>query len=132
MLATETIATDLRTPEQIDAELADVLYGQHGHELITFFYRRTRSADAATELLAETFANAATRRRHDEQLSAHDGEWVRNIAKLELSRYFRKLRVELTTVDRLAMTIPRLTATEVAMLDASTQHKHARLGKRAA
>lgn len=120
VLATETTAAALRSPNEIDPELAEVLYGQRAHELITFFYRRTRNAEAATELLAETFANAAVRRRNDDQLSAHDGEWLRNIAKLELSRYFRRLCVDLTAVERLTMTVPRLTESEVAMLEEST------------
>ncbi len=129
MLATETTAQALRPPHEIDAELADVLYGQRGHELITFFYRRTRNAEAATELLAETFANAAVHRRNDETLSPHDGEWLRNIAKLELSRYFRRLRVDLTAVTRLTMTVPRLTESEVAMLhEATVSQPNARLG----
>ena len=129
VLATGTTATSLRQPHEIDAELSEVLYGQRGHELITFFYRRTRNAEAATDLLAETFANAAVHRRNDETLSAHDGEWLRNIAKLELSRYFRRLRVDLTAVTRLAMTVPRLTESEVAMLhEATMSQNNARLG----
>lgn len=113
----------------LDAELFDVLYGRRAHELVTFFYRRTRNADTAAELLAETFAIAVLRRRHDPELSVHQPDWLRNIARLELSRYFRRLDVELRAVTRLQMNVPRLTETEIVVLDAEIhEERTARLG----
>lgn len=135
MLGTQTLSPDagvnlgLATAKHVDRELFDVLYGRRAHELITFFYRRTRNADAAAELLAETFAIAALRRRGNPELSVRDGEWMRNIAKLELSRYFRKLEVELKAVGRLNMDIPRLTETEIVVLEAEIHEaRNIRLG----
>jgi hypothetical protein len=112
------------TADQIDRDLAAVLYGRRAHELITFFYRRTRNADSAAELLAETFASAALRRRSDPDLSVRDADLLRNIAKLELSRYFRHLRVETNSVERVGMEIPRLTQSEIAVLDAELSEAH--------
>lgn len=139
MLGTRTVSRTspinlgIVTAKHLDPELFDVLYGRRAHELITFFYRRTRNADTAAELLAETFAIAALRRRSDPDLSVRDAEWMRNIAKLELSRYFRKLEVELKAVVRLNMDIPRLTETEIVVLDAEIhEERNARLGSRQA
>lgn len=124
-----SVNSGLATAAELDLELFDVLYGRRAHELITFFYRRTRNADAAAELLAETFAVGVLRRRNDPELSVHNPEWLRNIAKLELSRYFRKLEVELVTVNRLGMEIPRLTETEIIVLDAEIHlERNLRLG----
>lgn len=123
------INAELTCARDLDHELFEVLYGRRAHELITFFYRRTRNADAAAELLAETFAVAVLRRRSDPSLSVDDPEWLRNVAKLELSRYFRRLQVELHTVTRLQMNIPRLTETEIVVLDAEIhEERNARLG----
>jgi len=119
----------LISPRELDRELFDVLYSRRAHELITFFYRRTRNADAAAELLAETFAIAALRRRNDADLELHPAGWLRNIAKLELSRYFRRLDIELRAVTRLHMEIPRLTETEIIVLDAEIhEERNTRLG----
>lgn len=135
MLGTQTLPPHpsvnlgLATARHLDRELFEVLYGRRAHELITFFYRRTRNADAAAELLAETFAIAALRRRSDPELSVRDSEWMRNIAKLELSRYFRKLDVELKAVNQLNMDIPRLTETEIVVLEAEIHEaRNSRLG----
>lgn len=135
MLGTQTspkaaqIELGLISPRELDADLFDLLYGRRAHELITFFYRRTRNADAAAELLAETFAIAVLRRRSDPELALHPAEWLRNIAKLELSRYFRRLDVELRAVTRLHMEIPRLTETEIIVLDAEIhEERNSRLG----
>lgn len=139
MLGTRTppksaaVTLGLIPPRELDRELFDLLYGRRAHELITFFYRRTRNADAAAELLAETFAIAVLRRRNDADLALHPAEWLRNIAKLELSRYFRKLEVELRAVTRLQMEIPRLTETEIIVLDAEIhEERNNRLGSSAA
>ena len=123
----------LRTPQEVDAELAAELYGPRAHELITFFYRRTRDADSSAQLLAETFATAALRRRKDPSLSVRETEWLQNIARLELSRYFRKLKVELVHVSRLGIDVPLLTPLEKTVLDAEVRmlSESARLGVRA-
>lgn len=124
-----SVNSGLATASELDLELFDVLYGRRAHELITFFYRRTRNPDAAAELLAETFAVGVLRRRSDPDLSVNEPEWLRNIAKLQLSRYFRKLEVELVAVNRLGMEIPRLTDTEIVVLEAEIyEERNIRLG----
>jgi DNA-directed RNA polymerase specialized sigma24 family protein len=124
-----SVNSGLATAAELDLELFDVLYGRRAHELITFFYRRTRNPDASAELLAETFAVGVLRRRSDPDLSVRKLEWLRNIAKLQLSRYFRKLEVELVAVNRLGMEIPRLTDTEIVVLEAEIyEERNIRLG----
>ncbi len=124
-----SVNSGLATASELDLELFDILYGRSAHELITFFYRRTRNPDAAAELLAETFAVGVLRRRSDPDLSVNEPEWLRNIAKLQLSRYFRKLEVELVAVNRLGMEIPRLTDTEIVVLEAEIyEERNIRLG----
>ena len=120
----------LRTPEEVDPDLARELYGARSHELITFFYRRTRDADASAQLLAETFATAALLRKKDPSLPASDLRWVNNIARLELSRYFRKLAVQLVHVNSLGLAVPLLTPLQKTVLDAEVRmlSDHARLG----
>lgn len=119
----------LTAPQQLDPALFHEMYGRSAHELVTFFYRRTRNAEAAAELLAETFAVAAQRRRHNPNLSLDRPNWLHNIAKLELSRYFRELSVSLDVVTQLQMRVPMLTEAEIERLDTEIdQERHARLG----
>lgn len=119
----------LTSPQQLDPALFQEMYGRNAYELITFFYRRTRNADVAAELLAETFAVATLRRLDNPDLSLDRTDWLHNIAKLELSRYFRELSVGLHAVTQLQMRIPLLTDTEIERLDTEIdQERNARLG----
>ena len=107
------------TPHQLDPRLAATLYGDAGEALLTFFYRRTRDANASTALLAETFAVAALHRRTNPSLDATDTTWLSKIAKLELSKYFRDLSVQTPHSDRLGCRVSPLTDADVAALEAA-------------
>ena len=109
--------TATTTPREVDEDLACVIYRQRAFQLQRFFYRRTRDADATSYLLAETFASAAIHRKHQHDLTLDNPEWIRNIAKLELSRYFRRLRVEARNVERLGLTVPMMTEEEASDLE---------------
>lgn len=113
------------SPHDIDAELADVLYGSRFDELGRFFFRRTQNPEIAAALLAETFATAAQIRMKRTDRSAQDHDWVTSIAKLELSRYFRAGKPAAKAVASLGMAIPELTDDVVAHLTAEAQSEAA-------
>lgn len=96
------------TPDEIDAELAGVLYGSRFDELGQFFFRRTQNPEIASALLAETFATAAQIRMKRSDRSVLDDEWLTSIATLELSRYFRAGKPAAKAVAALGMMIPEL------------------------
>lgn len=97
------------TPDEIDAELAGVLYGSRFDELANFFFRRTQNPEIVAALLAETFATAAQIRMKRSDRSAQDHEWLTSIATLELSRYFRAGKPAAKAVASLGLVIPEIT-----------------------
>ena len=84
-----TQPTLLRTPHEIDSELASVLYGEQVHDLSDFFLRRTPTAEIGAALMAETFAKAAQLRMKRGDRAANDHVWLMSIATLELARFFQ-------------------------------------------
>jgi RNA polymerase sigma factor (sigma-70 family) len=105
-------------PEATDAELivASVqdprafreLYDRWADPLLAFLYRRVLDAEVAADLLAETFAIAYEKRGRYRDTGAPGAAWLYGIARIELSRYFRKHRVQLKTAQRLGLVVPEL------------------------
>lgn len=99
-----------RTPSDDDVSLllgnADdftAFYRRHEDPVLAFFLRRTRSAELAADLTAETFARALEgRRRFDPELG-DTGPWLFGIARNLLSRSVQSGRVEDSTRRRLGL-----------------------------
>lgn len=84
------------------------LYDRWADPLLGFLYRRVLDADVASDLLAETFAIAYEKRGRYRDTGAPGAAWLFGIARIELSRYFRKHRVQLKTAQRLGLVLPEL------------------------
>jgi RNA polymerase sigma-70 factor (ECF subfamily) len=94
------------------------LYDRWAEPLLAYFYRRVLDAEVAADLLAETFAVAWTRRRRFRDLGRPGGAWLYGIAAKELSRYFRRQRVELRGLRRLGVDRPTLDDQSIARIEA--------------
>jgi RNA polymerase sigma factor (sigma-70 family) len=84
------------------------LYDRWADPLLAFLYRRVLDAEVAADLLAETFAIAYEKRGRYRDTGAPGAAWLYGIARIELSRYFRKHRVQLKTAQRLGLVVPEL------------------------
>jgi RNA polymerase sigma-70 factor (ECF subfamily) len=84
------------------------LYDRWAEPLLAYFYRRVLDAEVAADLLAETFMIAFEKRSRFRDTGAPGGAWLFGIASRELSRYFRRRRVQLRTVERLGLVVPDL------------------------
>jgi RNA polymerase sigma factor (sigma-70 family) len=117
MAQTEPPHADRRTaPTDAELLVASVtdprafreLYDRWADPMLAFLYRRVLDAEVAADLLAETFAIAYEKRGRYRDTGAPGAAWLFGIARIELSRYFRKHRVQLKTAQRLGLVVPEL------------------------
>jgi len=87
-----------------DPELFGIFYDRHVSALLSFFYRRTASAQLAADLTSETFANAFLSRARYRNTSAPARAWLLGIARHELSRSVRRQQAESRARKRLGVT----------------------------
>ncbi len=121
MITTKPHKAGTRSPEEIDADLAEVLYTERREELTSFFFRRTQNGEITATLLAQTFATAAQIRMKRSDKSEHDHDWITGIATLELSRYFRAGSVSTKAITTIELDVPELSSTELARLEEEVQ-----------
>ena len=95
---TELILRSSREPE-----LFGLLFERHAESMLAFFARRTLDAEAAAELVAETFAEGFASRRRFRDEGVDGVGWLYGIGKHLLSRYFRAGAVEARARRRLGM-----------------------------
>jgi RNA polymerase sigma-70 factor (ECF subfamily) len=101
-----------------DAATFECFYVRHVDELLGFFARRTRDAEMAADLTAETFAAAlAARRRYRPQKGAA-GAWLYGIALKKLGDAQRRGCVERRARQRLGMERIDLTDADIARIEA--------------
>src|SRR5918992_3817440 len=93
------------------------LFDRHADGVLAYFYRRVLDAEVAADLLAETFAGAFERRRRFRDVGAPGGAWLHGIAAKELSHWYRRQRVELRAVRRLAVDVPALDDESIARIE---------------
>jgi len=99
----------------LDADDIARLYRSHARELVAYFARRTFDVHAATELMAETFAEVVADRR-----SFRGGEpaaWLYGIAKHQLSAWYRSAKVEQRKLAKLGLAPPGLTDEEYERIE---------------
>jgi RNA polymerase sigma factor (sigma-70 family) len=86
------------------------LYGSHSRPLLAYFARRTFDPRVASELMAETFAEAVADRRSFRGESAE--AWLYGIARHQLSGWYRRAAVERKALATLGLEPPHLTDVE--------------------
>ena len=86
-----------------EPEIFGELFERHADDMLAFFARRTFDAEAAAELVAETFAEAFSSRRRFRHEGVDGAAWLYGIGKHLLSRYFRAGAVEERARRRLGM-----------------------------
>jgi RNA polymerase sigma factor (sigma-70 family) len=80
------------------------LYERYAERVHAYHLRRTRSADAALDLTAETFAQAwAARTRFRDEAGGSAGPWLFGIARNVLSESVRRGRIERAACERLGI-----------------------------
>jgi RNA polymerase sigma-70 factor (ECF subfamily) len=79
------------------------VYRRHAEDLLRYFARRTLDPEAATELTAETFAEAYASRRNYRDTGADGVAWLYGIARHQLSRFFRHGRIDAAARRKLGM-----------------------------
>ena len=106
--------TDLLTG---DARGFAAFYRRHEDAVLGFHLKRTRSAELAADLTAETFARALEGRRRFDPRRGDAGAWLFGIARNVLSRSLEKGRVENEVRRRLAMQPLELDDDALARID---------------
>ncbi len=87
-----------------DPEAFRALYDRYADRVHGYFTRRTRDADAALDLTAETFAQAwFVRRRFEDRAGGSAGPWLFGIARNVLLMSVRRGRLESQARDRLGI-----------------------------
>jgi RNA polymerase sigma factor (sigma-70 family) len=106
------------------------LYDRHGRRLVIFFQGRTYDAEAAIDLMAETFAVAFRDRAQYRGTPDDAAGWLYGIARHQLSGYFRRGSVERRAVERMGVARRALTDAEIERIDelAGTATLRAELG----
>lgn len=105
-------------PLPLDADDIADLYGRHARQLVAYFARRTYDAEAAVELMAETFAavvadGARFRGRGDEAAAA----WLYSIARNRLSDWMRHASIERKALRRLGLEPPQLSDADLERIE---------------
>src|SRR5688572_16302791 len=80
-----------------------VFYRRHVEDLVAFFMRRTRNAELAADLTAETFAAALVGRAQFDPERGSASAWLFGIAVNKLARVERGAAVERRARRRLGM-----------------------------
>lgn len=102
----------------LDADAIASLYAQHARGLVAYFARRTFDPQAASELMAETFAAAvADRRAFRGTGDEAAGAWLYGIARHQLSGWYRRATVERKMLGRLGLEPPLLSDVEYERIE---------------
>lgn len=94
-----------------------LFYQRHEQAVVVFFYRRTRRADLAADLAAETFARVIEARRAFDPAVGEPRAWLFGIARNVLLSSFKRGRVEDQTRRTLGMQPVVLTDPELARIE---------------
>ncbi|WP_354701185.1 RNA polymerase sigma factor CarQ [Paraconexibacter sp. AEG42_29] len=87
-----------------DPEAFRAIYDRYAHRVHAYFARRTRDADAAHDLTAETFAQAwLVRARFRDEAGGSAGPWLFGIARNVLLMSVRRGRLEQRACERLGL-----------------------------
>jgi len=96
----------------------DALYRRHARAMVTFFARRTLDAEAAVDLVAETFATAIEEQtRFRGTTEAEQAGWLYGIARNHLSGWYRRAGVERRALRKVGLEPPALTDADVERIE---------------
>src|SRR5215211_6722074 len=95
-----------------------VFYRRHVEDLVAFFMRRTRNAELAADLAAETFAAALVARARFDPGRGNASAWLFGIALHKLARVERRAAAERRARRRLDMERIELTDADIERIDA--------------
>jgi RNA polymerase sigma factor (sigma-70 family) len=113
-------AATLRTDDELlssdDPEAFGVFYDRHVKSLLGYFARRTRDAEVAADLTAETFASALVARRRFKPGGPPAAAWLFAIAARRLADYQRRGRVEQRMRRSLEMERRRVSEADAEMI----------------
>ena len=99
-----TTDADLLAAARTDAHAFRALYDRYAERIYRFHLSRSRNADAAHDLTAETFAQAwLARTRFRDEAGGSAAPWLFGIARHVLSASVRKRRLERSACERLGL-----------------------------
>jgi len=109
-------------PDQGSLALDDAgfscLYRATAQDLVVFFARRTYDAEAAADLMAETFAKAYLGRRRFRGSTEEDARaWLFGIGRRRFAMYVRRGKAERRALRRLGLERPELVEGEHARIE---------------
>jgi RNA polymerase sigma factor (sigma-70 family) len=110
-----------------EPEQFGLVFDRDYDDVLAFFASRVRSAEAAADLCAETFAAALAGVSRFDPHRGTAAQWLSGIARHQLYGYWRDLRVSTAARDRLGMPAVGVDADTAAVLgrvDAEA-HRHA-------
>jgi RNA polymerase sigma factor (sigma-70 family) len=94
------------------------LYRAAAQDLVVFFARRTYDAEAAADLMAETFAKAYLGRRRFRGSTTEEARaWLFGIARRRFAMYVRRGKAERRALGRLGLERPQLVEGEYARIE---------------
>ena len=102
----------------MDADEFTALYREHSPGLLAWLYRRTRDAETAADLCAETFAAALASSHRYDPARGPAVAWVYGIARNQLATAAKRGRVEDRARRRLGMTPIELSDVAVERIEA--------------
>src|SRR5215212_5799611 len=104
-----------------------VFYRRHVEDLVAFFMRRTRNAELAADLTAETFAAALVARARFDPGRGSASAWLFGIALNKLARVERREVAERRARRRLGMEWIELTHADIERIEALGSGERARV-----
>jgi RNA polymerase sigma factor (sigma-70 family) len=110
-------ATDEELLIQQDAASFELFYNRYFERLLTFFSRRTRDAELAADLTAETFAAALAARRRYRRRGGQADAWLFAIAYHKLADAQRRGSAEDRARRRLGIERIELTDDDIARIE---------------
>ena len=108
---------DLLAASRVEPEAFAAFYRRHVTPLLAYFVRRTRDAELAADLTAETFAAALAGRRRFRPDAGTAGAWLYGIAMKKLADAQRRGYVERRAQKRMGMERIELTDEDVARIE---------------
>jgi RNA polymerase sigma factor (sigma-70 family) len=101
-----------------DPAAFDELYDRLAERVLVFFTRRVLDPQLALDLTGETFAIVFQRRRSFRGGTEYEQDaWVFAIARSQLSRYWRRGRIERQALGRLGVEVPQMRDAELDRID---------------
>jgi RNA polymerase sigma-70 factor (ECF subfamily) len=102
----------------LDSDDIEDLFARHARQLLAFFTRRRFDAEAAVELMAETFADAfASRKRCRANTSEEAVAWLYGIGHARLTDWLRRAIVKRKALSQLGIDTPTMTDEQLERID---------------